>query len=518
MADIASVVRRAADRYPDRLALVYGERRWTYLEWNRRVNRLAFALYELGICPGDRVAFYLTNSESSVTTYFACQKLGAIAVPVNFRLSRGELEGILRDSGARLLVYGSWATPDVLRLSLRSVHDLVSAADDLEQVPSGHHHLESLIENCPRDEEPQHRNRGESASALIYTSGTTGRPKGVIHTHANDFAIATNCVMEYSLRRGDLALHVAPLYHVGGLQAYFIPHVLVGAANVVLGRYEVEKTMEIISQERITSLFAVPVQVQEILDHPRRTSYDLSSLRMLTTGGASSSPALLRRAIEELCPGTYNGYGLTEASLSLVLAPEDALVCPESCGKPTLLSEVRLVRGHPDEEVPCGETGELIVRGPHVTPGYWNNTLATQKKRRFGWLYTGDLFVRDELGFYHFRGRFDDMIVSGGENIQPQEVEKVLLECPGVKDGVVIGLPHPRWGQAVTAVVVADAGLDPSEVARFCRESARLSAYKCPKQVVAVDALPRNPTGKVTRFELVARFRNLYSEVDHGSS
>jgi acyl-CoA synthetase (AMP-forming)/AMP-acid ligase II len=518
--DIASFVRRAADRYPDRTALVFEDRRWSYFEWNRRINRLAHALSEMGICPGDRVAFYLTNSEGSVTTYMACQKLGAVAVPCNFRLKLGELEQIVRDAGARILVYSKWATDTVQELSARVkiIHDYISAAANSLHVPEGHHHLESLLVDSREDREPIHRNTSESISSLVYTSGTTGKPKGVIHTHGNDFAIATNCVMEYSLRRTDVALHIAPLYHVGGMQAYFLPHVLVGGTNVVMGRYELERTVRTIAEEKITSLFAVPTQLEEILEYPHRSHFDLGSLKMITTGGASSRAEILTRTADVLCPGVYNGYGLTEASLSLVLQPEDAHVRPESCGKPTLISDVRIVANHldrtahPDEEVSPGEAGQLIIRGPQVTPGYWNNSLATQEKLRQGWLYTGDLFSRDQDGFYIFHGRLDDMIVSGGENIQPQEVEFTVKNCPGVSDAVVIGLPHPRWGRAVTAFVVGEA--DVGAVFDFCRNAGTLSRYKCPKKVVRVNVIPRNATGKIVRYELAKQFSDLYQNTD----
>lgn len=520
--DIASILRRAADRYPGREALVFEDKRFTYAEWNERVNRFAFALYDLGICPGDRVAFYLTNSEGSVTTHFACQKLGAVSVPINFRLGRVELEQIVRDSGARVLVYSQFATEEVAAMArhLRSVHDFVSAADLDEQIPPGHHSYYRLMEEQSNHREPNHRNQAETISALIYTSGTTGRAKGVIHTHGNDFHIAMNCVMEYSLRRGDRALHIAPLYHVGGMQAFFIPHALVGGTNVVMGRYDCLKTMETIEREKITSLFAVPVQLEEMLDHPRRPDFDLSSLRLITTGGAASTSNTLRRVADELCPGVFNGYGMTEGSLTLLLHPEDLAERPESCGKPTLITDARVIRHqegvppNPEEVVPAGQKGQLVVRGPQVTPGYWNNTAATGEKLRLGWLHTGDVFSRDQDGFFYFHGRVDDMIVSGGENVYPREVEEAVLGHAGVSSVAVVGLPHQRWGQAVTAVVVARGPEVTAEsVLEFCRQESGLARYKCPKMVLLVEELPRNPTGKIQRFRLVEQFREVYAEV-----
>lgn len=513
--DITTVLHRAVERYPDRTALVFGDRRWTFEQWYQRVRRFAQALSDLGVRPSDRVAFYVSTSENSVTTYFACQLLGAVAVPMNFRLAPGEVAHILRDSGARILVYGRFLTDNALAVQaqVRSVHDYISCAYDPQHVPEGHSHFETLAEQTEDRHEVRPLPSPEQLSALVYTSGTTGRPKGVMHSHANDVAIAMNCVMEYQLAHRDRALHIAPLYHVGGMQAYFIPHLMVGGMNVVVGRYNAEETLQIIERERITTLFAVPTQIQEMLFHPKFRDYDVSSLRMITTGGAAISRAAMERAIKEFCPRIYNGYGMTEASLTLLLHPEDALERLGSCGKPTLISNCRVIANHPDREVPpselvpTGEIGQLVVRGPQVMSGYWNNPFESAKKLKAGWLYTGDLFSRDADGFFHFHGRADDMIVSGGENIYPREVEEILYRCPGVQEAAVVGLPDERWGSLVTAFVVrSDATLDADTVARFCKDSPYLADFKRPRKVIFVDKLPTNPSGKVLKRELLAEY------------
>ena len=366
---------------------------------------------------------------------------------------------------------------------------------------------------------PEHR------SALVYTSGTTGRPKGVIHSHGNDVAIAMNCVMEYGLSQRDTALHIAPLYHVGGMQAYFIPHVMVGATNVILGKYDPLTTLETIQAERVTTLFAVPTQLQEMLFHPRFAEFDVSSLRMITTGGAAMSAAMMERVIRELCPNVFNGYGMTEASLALLLHPEEAITHLGSCGKPTLITDCRIVPHvpgrdvapgatvepeelrEPVETVKPGEVGQLVVRGPQTMLGYWNDPIETEKKIKDGWFYTGDLFSRDAEGFYNFHGRVDDMIVSGGENLYPREVEEVLYRCPGVKEATVIGLPDAQWGNVVTAFIVKGSpDLTAEAVDDFCRASEDLAAFKRPRRIFFLDTMPTNPSGKVLKHELVARF------------
>ena len=265
------------------------------------------------------------------------------------------------------------------------------------------------------------------------------------------------------------------------------------------------------SQRSITTLFAVPTQIQEMLFHPRFKDYDVSSLRLITTGGAAISSTTMERVIDEFCPGIYNGYGMTEASLTLLLHPDDALAKLGSCGKPTLITEARVIVNDPAREVPPSETvgadeiGQLIVRGPQAMQGYWNKPFETQKKLKAGWIYTGDLFSRDADGFYYFHGRADDMIVSGGENIYPREVEDILYRCPGVQEAAVVGLPDEKWGQVVTAFVVAsEPGLTAEAVDAYCKTSDDIAPYKRPKRYYFVDALPMNPSGKVLKRELIA--------------
>ncbi|MFT4065433.1 class I adenylate-forming enzyme family protein [Paraburkholderia sp.] len=514
MLTITSLFENTVEKYPDRLALVCGDTTLTYDAWGSRVRRFAQALFNLGVRQMDRVAILQKTSDATPTAYMACQLLGAIAVPMNFRLSANEAAYIIRDAGARVLIYDDSMASIVDRIGqtlpeLRTFVCVTGGNGGAAPLPAQHHSFDALIEDIDRFEAPQPRLKPADVSALVYTSGTTGRPKGAVHTHGNDVAIAANIVMEYSLTSTDAALHIAPLYHVGGMQAYFIPHMMVGAANVILPRYEPLATLEAIARHRITTLFAVPTQIQDMLFHPGFASIDVSSLRMITTGGAAITAATMQRVIDEFCPGVFNGYGMTEASLTLLLHPRDALAYLGSCGKPTLISTCRVVKNDPDrvvspaETVAAGEVGQLIVKGPQLAHGYWNNPAETEKKFRGGWLYTGDLFRVDEAGYFHFCGRADDMIVSGGENIYPREVEEVLYHCPGVQEAAVIGVPDPRWGQAVTAFVVrSDSGVTEADIVAFCKASDDLAPYKRPKKVFFVDRLPLNPSGKVLRHEL----------------
>jgi len=514
MLTITSLFENTVAKYPDRPALTCGATALSYAEWNQRVRRFAQALFNLGIRQMDRVAIFQKTSDATPTAYMACQLLGAIAVPMNFRLSANEAAFILRDAGARVVIYDESMLPIIGKIeqALPDLRTFVCVAGDPPGAsipPEYHHSFETLIDGIEQFDAPLPYLKPDDISALVYTSGTTGRPKGAIHTHGNDVAIATNCVMEYSLTSTDAALHIAPLYHVGGMQAYFMPHLMVGAVNVILPRYEPRATLEEIARHRITTLFAVPTQIQDMLFHPDFAAIDVSSLRMITTGGAAIPAATMQRVIEEFCPNVFNGYGMTEASLTLLLHPRDALAYLGSCGKPTLISTCCVVKNDPertvapDETVAAGEVGQLIVKGPQLASSYWNNPVETDKKFKGGWLYTGDLFSVDDAGYFHFHGRADDMIVSGGENIYPREVEEVLYRCPGVQEAAVIGAPDPKWGQAVTAFVVrSDARLSEADIVAFCKASDDLAPYKRPKNVFFVDKLPLNPSGKVLRHEL----------------
>jgi long-chain acyl-CoA synthetase len=509
---IASMVMRTVERHPDREALVAGGKRWTYEAWNARINQAAHAFAALGIRPYDRVVIFIHSGEAGATAFLACQKLGVIAVPVNFRLSAGELSHILGDSGARALICGAELSEVASRAAQGNkglIRIRAGGAPDASSTATVHD-FDALIAAAPADEPLAHVSP-DMISALVYTSGTTGRAKGVIHTHENDVAIAMNCALEYQLGADDRALHIAPLYHVGGMQAYFTPHLFVGAANIIEPRYSAASTLSAIAAEHITSLFAVPTQIQEMLFHPDFKKYDTSSLQMITTGGAAIPSATMERVMAEFSPRLYNGYGMTEASLTLLLNPRDALSRLGSCGKSTLISRTRIVCNdaardvQPDETVAPGEVGQLIVQGPQMTPGYWNNPVESAKRLRHGWLYTGDLFLCDEQGYHYFQGRADDMIISGGENIYPREVEEVLHTCPGVREAAVIGLPDDKWGSVISAFIVrSDQGLTRDSIDRYCKDSQQMAAFKRPKRFYFVDSLPTNPSGKVMKRELMA--------------
>ncbi len=500
---VGQFLERNARLWPNRVGLEEGARAWTFAQWNARVNRLANALVGSGVGRGDRVALLSHNREELVTAYLATQKVAAVPVPMNFRLASGEIAHILDDSGARVLVVetdlaggaGEAAAgrpePTLVEIGGRT---LPRAAE-----------FEALLARG-RDAEPGVPVHENDVACFLYTSGTTGRPKGAVHTHAAHVALSIGCVMEYGLARSDRALNIAPVYHVAGMHSWFLPHLYVGATNVLMRRYDAAEAVRAAAEGGITSLYAVPTQVVTMLQVPGVDRSRFPALRRFVTGGAASSAANLARAAELFTPRVYNRYGQTEASTALTLHPEEAGGRLDTVGKPTFITEVSL-RSLDDEaaarDCEPGEVGEILIRGPQMMREYHNKPEETARALRGGWVYTRDLASRDLEGFYTIRGRLDDLIISGGENIHPVEVEAVLCEHPGVLEAAVIGSPDPTWGEVVTAFIVRrDPRLTEEAVMAHCRASRDLAPFKRPRIVRFVDALPSNPSGKIVVPEL----------------
>ncbi|MEA2170087.1 MAG: fatty-acyl-CoA synthase [Solirubrobacteraceae bacterium] len=479
---------------PDQTAVVDGATELDYARLNDEVNRLASGLAAEGIGAGDRVAILASNSYRFYELLFACAKLGAILVTVNYRLVADEVEYVMRDSGAALLFHSA-EFADVAQTVARIVGDL--RAGTLEGTQDGLS-LQRLVENGT-GEEPNRPVRLDAPLMILYTSGTTGHPKGAVLTHANLVATSTNQHFDWGVTAADRCLVAAPLYHVGALLLLSWPTLHAGGTVVVHPGFDPRAVLDAIEHDRVSTLFLAPTMWRMMLLEPDALTRDLSAIRLCCSGGESLPLPLMEQLIDVFGSQFTEGYGLTEASAAVaVLRPEHLRTKSGSVGMPFLHVAVRVVA--PDgEDVPTGALGEIIVNGPTVMAEYWGRPEATADKLRDGWLHTGDVGRFDADGFLFIVDRMDDMLISGGENVYPAEVESVLHGHPDIDQVAVIGVADERWGQIVTAAVVPADGASPTieDIAAFCGD--RLAGFKRPRRLVLVDDLPRNPSGKVLK-------------------
>ncbi|MGW8379367.1 long-chain fatty acid--CoA ligase [Streptomyces sp. ODS28] len=469
----------------------------TYAELHDRTARLALSLSERGIRRGDRVAYLGPNHPAYLETLFAAGLLGAVFVPLNTRLSGPELAYQLDDSGARLLVHAP------------AHRDLVDGLETVYGAPYrvelGPAYEELVAGPPPQDGELDEPVTGDDHCLIMYTSGTTGRPKGAVLTHANLTWNAVNVLVDTDLTAGEVALASAPLFHTAGLNMLTLPVLLKGGTCVLTESFAPGATLELIERHRISFVFGVPTMYEMIARQPRWESADLSSLRLLSCGGAPVPEGLIR-AYQRRGLTFLQGYGMTEAAPGvLFLDAEHSVSKAGSAGVPHFFSDVRVVREGLTPAAP-GETGEVLVRGPHVMPGYWGLPDATAAAFTEGWLRTGDAARTDADGYVTLVDRLKDMIISGGENIYPAEVEAAVLGLPGVAECAVIGVPDARWGQVARAVVVPEEGAAPDAEVLLSSLAGRLAKYKIPKSVVFADALPRTASGKLRKPLLRERY------------
>jgi acyl-CoA synthetase (AMP-forming)/AMP-acid ligase II len=488
-----------------RTALVQGERRQTYAELDTRANQLSSALYAAGVRHGDRVSTLALNGIEHVETIFAVAKLGAIFVPNNYRLSADEVAYNLADSGAVVLVVSSSLAPlATAALAAPGVH-VRTVVTIGGPGPEGAVDFEAFLATGstePRDDDVSIDDR----ALIMYTSGTTGRPKGAVITHATIQHNAVHAVtMGAGLSREDVTTTPAPLFHIGGLMVHTLPLLFVGGRVVLLEGFDPTSTLTAMAQERATVQFLVPAMWHAITRHPDFDSFELSALRFCLSGGAPC-PLTVIEFLQGHGWQFLEGFGMTETCANtMALAPEDAVRKQGAVGRPLMHAEARIVDDE-DREVPVGTVGELVMRGPSMFTGYWGLPAATAEAWRSGWFHSGDLAKVDEEGFYRLVDRKKDMVITGGENVYPIEVEQVLFRHPAVADVAVIGVPDERWGEAVTAVVVPQQGaeVDPTELIAYARE--RLAHFKCPRRVEVIAELPRTATGKVLKRELRLTF------------
>jgi acyl-CoA synthetase (AMP-forming)/AMP-acid ligase II len=494
-----------AGKVPNKTAVVCGDVRLSYKELNSRANRLAHSLLGMNIKKGDKVALLSVNSIYYPEIFFGILKAGGVLATVNFRLAPEEILYILDNSDARIFIFEKELASSVaaIRSRLIKVEKFICVGED----PYEHaQDYEQLIAK-QLDTEPEVHISLEDDCEIIHTSGTTGRPKGVMLTHGNVLYTMLSVIIGRELRPGQTSLVVSPMYHVAGLNNHFGTTIMLGGTAVIIRRFEPQAIMQTIQREKVAYFPAASTIFNMLVQAIEEKKYDTSSVMQLQSG-SEITPVEVRKKLAQYFPnalGVYEAYGLTEVGDGVVfLTGRDSLERPASVGKAGLFAQLRVVDDN-GQDVDVGEVGEIIIKGPVVMKGYYKNKEETEEAIRNGWLYTGDLGRLDAEGCLYIVGRKKDMIISGGENIYPREIEEVLWRHPKIADVVIIGVPDKQWGEAIRAVVELRPGekMTEEEVIEFCKQ--HIASYKKPKSVVFVKELPRNPSGKVLKNEVRAR-------------
>ena len=515
---LASLLEDAVQEFPDQNAYIYYGRQCTYRELGRLTHRLAGALHALGIKKGDRVAVMLPNCPQFVAAYYAVARLGAIVVNTNPMYTEREILHQVRDSGVETIVTFVEAAPRVLAVRdqtpLRHVI-LTSLQDKKPELPSGTLSMDDLLASAWPEVPPVEVNAREDVAVLQYTGGTTGISKGAMLTHYN---LVSNAVQVNEWCAGvemERILTVLPLFHVYGMTCCMNLALITGGTMILLPRFDAKEVLEAIKNYRPTFFPGVPTMYTAILNYPGLDQYDLTVVPFFNSG-AAPMPLEVMEAIRRRLAGSNSayseGYGLSEASPVTHSNPITTTIKPGSIGVPYPDTGCRIVDLETGEgDMPVGEPGELIIQGPQVMKGYWNNPGETAKALRNGWLYTGDIARMDEDGYFYIVDRKKDLIIAGGYNIYPREVEEVLYELAQVKEAAVAGVPDRYRGETVKAYIVFKEGqtLTAEEVIQFCRT--RLAAYKVPKLVEFREQLPKSAVGKLLRRQLVEEERQKLS-------
>ncbi len=504
--------RRAERLFGRKVGVIDGPRRHTYAEFGERSRRLAGALTRLGIEPGDAVSFLTYNTHHLLEAYFGVPQARAILNPLNVRLRPQEIASILNHAESRALFYHNdfASAVEEMRPRLETVREFVGLEID-GPAPLPAHNYEALLAGSPPLWEDPEVDENDPAE-VFYTSGTTGRPKGVVLTHRSLYLHALYTMIAHSTNDADVFLHVVPMFHVNG---WGVPHAVtaVGGVHVLLRKIDPVEIFRLIERERVTRLAGVPAIYNALLNHSDIGKYDLSSLRLATTGGAPASPVLLKAMEEKLGCEAMVGYGLTETSPVLTLArpkthlgdetPERRRERRSTTGYAIPGVEVRVVDERGGDVPADGATvGEIAVRSNVVMEGYLKDPAATAEAIRDGWFHTGDMATIDAEGYLNIVDRKKDIIISGGENISSVEVENTLAAHPAVYECAVVAVPDGRWGEVPRALVVLKPGATATEaeLIQFCRE--RLTHFKAPKSVGFSDALPKGGTGKILKAQL----------------
>ncbi|WFL77674.1 fatty acid--CoA ligase [Altererythrobacter arenosus] len=511
--NIGDIIRHQGREIPDDVAFEFEGDLMTFRDLDRRSNRAANALASLGVSKGDRIAYLGKNSHLYFEIMAGAAKLGAVMTPVNWRLARPEVAYVLNDCQAKVLFVGPGFAELVgdIEGQLEHVAKIFGAQGPEENFASYPDWRDGF-----EDSDPLAECAVEDDAIQLYTSGTTGHPKGAILTHGSIFSSRMNDRNEDELMEwqktvpGEVALLAMPCFHISGT-GYGLGTIFSGSKAVVLPEYDPTQALDLIENYNISKIFMVPAAIQILLNHPRIHEVDFSDLKYITYGASPIPLELMKRAMEVLGCGFVQMYGMTETSGTIVtLDPEDHV--PEgspkmrSVGTPLKDVEIKIIDDS-GNTVPAGTIGEIATRSPKNMKGYWNRPEATAETiDADGWLRTGDAGYLDEDGYLYIQDRVKDMIISGGENVYPAEVENAIYAHPKVADVAVIGVPDQKWGEAVKACVVVKEGEELSEAEVIAHAREHIAGYKCPKSVDFIPALPRNPSGKILRKDLRAPY------------
>ncbi len=485
---------------PNKLAAtdIASGRSYTYAQMNERVARVAGMLTAMGIQKGDRVGVYALNSTDFLEIIFACWRIGAIGLALNFRLTAPELKFIIDDAGAGVIFSDKTFTQTIDEL--KKVTD-VKTWISLDGVGGDTPYEQGITEANPVWERV-YQDLHEQC-LLMYSSGTTGRPKGVIITHEMLLYSCMNLLASTQFTSESVNMAMMPLFHIGGFNVFAFPACYAGASNVIIRIFEPELVLDVIGDQNlgVTHFLGVPAIYNALRMHPKSKTTDYSSLQMSLAGAEALPQALVKWGLE--C-GLYiqEGYGMTESAASNTLLPRDDILTKlGSAGKSGMHSEMKIV-GDDGQEMPRGEPGEIWMRGPCITPGYWNRPDANDESFVNGWFCSGDIARQDEAGYFYIEDRKKDMYISGGENVYPAEVEDILYQLDAIREVAVIGLPDDQWGEVGCAVVALKEGkgLNLTDLKVHCGD--KLAKFKQPAHMVIVNELPRNATGKVLKYEL----------------
>jgi len=505
--DLGGLVARNARTVPDKEGIVYEDNRYTWREVNEKVNTVANALIAAGVKKGDKIAMWMFNSDLFLFAFYGIVKAGAVAVPVNFRLAAREAEYIFTNCDAAAVIFDDVFEPAVREMKprLEKVRTFLSAGaerfdgfDPLADVLASGETSEPGVEVDEFDE-----------SEIIYTSGTTGKPKGALFVHHNQMVLTTSVGALTNLRPTDRILHAAPMFHSAELNLYVNPGTYVGATHVIVKDFVPDRILGLIEKEKITQFFGAPVMYTFMMSVPDFDRYDLSSVRYYGYGAAPMAAEAVRRMIDKFKTDRFFCLcGLTEGGPGgVALYPEDQIRKAGAGGKYIVNMETRLVDPDGNTVTEPGVVGELVIKGETTMREYYKNPQATRETITDGWVHSGDLGTMDEEGYITLVDRAKDMIITGGENVYSKEVEDAIFENPAVADAVIIGVPHPEWGETVMAVVVPQKGqsITLDGLQDFLKP--RIADYKIPRLMETVTELPRNVSGKVLKYKLRETYR-----------